>query len=682
MLASSSLSSQPPAAASALEWVLTEAQNASKVRDFAKVDELLNGFSGRIAAACEIFIHGRRPSAPVASLIVVSHRENDQLPSAIDAIAQQCPSEQWEVIFVDNGNSTLFDLGLRKLPAFVGIKPPFSLGCSAGRNAGAAHAVGHILVFLDDDGVMEKGCADALLSCLIETNAVSVRGRVLPITSRSAPHYDLGMERIPSFVDCEGVSAWRRDVFLQAGGFHPLLAGHEGIELCAKLWRHHGPLAFVYEPSAVLRHDFTSGGAAVVEKAGRYARNRALAEAGGASPFEIHAKIQELATSGKRLHASVQALRAQPSSGGVPVSIITTAYNARQFADEYSAGWKRQTQQQFQLVYVDDGSQDGTSEAIRRQWSGDDRLTLIEQSHCGRGAALNTALAAARHDICLIADADDIAVPSRIAWTVDFFSANGGSDCVSFVVFTEANLFRVGPPSLLLEDMAFRSLFDMPAAFPAFAFRRHRFPEAFDVELKGGVDCDWLRRNMEAANVQGKLVPYPAVYYRRHKNQITASHNSFQRAARAKLLEFSYGRLAGPLSDEEKRLIAILTGSRPASVSERRKLGGLVMRLLRENGRRNIHPADLLRQMLLDRLDWIGSASKETDDPQLLREKADHHIWAGEFKKARRILRKALETRNDPELRIRFLAASRYGIVRALAQLPMFGFRRATRKEE
>lgn len=659
-----------------MHWVLTQAQSASEAGEFAKANDLLSGFSTKVAAACEIVVHGERPAAPAASVIVVGHQENDKLPSAIDAIAQQCPGERWEVILVDNGNSMLFDVGRRMLPDFVGVKAPFPLGCSAGRNAGAAHAAGDVVLFLDDDGIMEHGCADALLSCMAETGAVAVRGRVLPITSRSSLHYDLGDERIPSFIDCEGVSAWVRDTFLEADGFHPLLTGHEGVELCARLWRRHGPLAFVYEPSAVLRHDFAPHGGAIAEKARRFARNKALAEAGGASPFEIHKKIQDLASTGKQLDAAIQALRTPAPSAGVPVSIITTARNARPFVDDYSAGWRRQTQQDFQLIYVDDGSDDGTADAIRKQWSGDDRLSLIEQPSRGRGAALNTALAAARHDICLIADADDIAIPSRIARTVDFFSSNAGSDCVSFVVFTEANLFRVGPPSLLVDDLGFRSLFDMPAAFPAFAFRKHRFPEAFDVELKGGVDCDWLRRNMAAADVRGKLVPYPVVYYRRHRGQITASHNPSQRAARADLLDFSYSRLAGPLSDEEKRFVTILTGGRTATPSERRKLAGWVMRLIRENDRRALYPAGPFRQALLDRVDWVRP-TPEIDNARLLREDAERHISAGEYKKARRALRQVLQMGDDPEIRARLLAANRFGIVRALARLLTAGVRQS-----
>jgi len=653
----------------ALEQVLEKAKGAFRIGDLDRASSLVEGFSTKAAAACRIVQYGPQPSErPVASVVLVSHRSHEILPHALRAIEQQCPAQKWEVILVNNGNDALFEAGRQNLSAFVGVEPPFPLGCSAGRNIGAAYATGAIVLFLDDDGTMEAGCAASIIACVQETEAVAVRGRVVPRTTRSAPHYDLGPERIPSFADCEGISAWRRDVFLEAGGFHPLLAGHEGIELCARLWPDHGPFAFVYEPSAVLVHDFAESTVASAEKASRYARNRALAESGGKRPFDIHLRMQEIAGSARQLYMSTSALRAPRPAGGAAVSVITTARNARPFVEEYSAGWMRQTQRDFQLVYVDDGSQDGTAEAIRRLWSGDSRLTLIERPAEGRGAALNAALAAARHDICLIADADDIPIPSRVARTVDFFEKNPKDDCVSFVVFTEVNLFRIGPPSPLIADMSFRSLFDMPATFPTFAFRSRRFTQAFDEGLQGGIDCDWLRRNMEEAGVSGKLVPYPLVYYRRHGGQITAKHNPVQRATRSKLLEYSFSRLAGPLSEEERRFVEILIDTRRATYSEHRLLGRWLLRVIKANDRSERYPGDLFRRTLLDRFEQIKVLPTDAQKLNLLREEAERHIQAGDYRKARRALKKALRVKGGAEIRARLRAASRFNILRRLVK--------------
>jgi glycosyltransferase involved in cell wall biosynthesis len=66
----------------------------------------------------------------------------------------------------------------------------------------------------------------------------------------------------------------------------------------------------------------------------------------------------------------------------------------------------------FELVVVDDGSQDGTAEALAGMR--DDRLRLVRRPPLGRVRALNTALAAARGRYVANLDADDIALPDRL----------------------------------------------------------------------------------------------------------------------------------------------------------------------------------------------------------------------------------------------------------------------------
>jgi glycosyltransferase involved in cell wall biosynthesis len=60
-----------------------------------------------------------------------------------------------------------------------------------------------------------------------------------------------------------------------------------------------------------------------------------------------------------------------------------------------------------QLVLVDDCSRDGTGDILKELAAGDPDLVLLQHEHNqGKGAALRTALAAARGDVVLIQDAD------------------------------------------------------------------------------------------------------------------------------------------------------------------------------------------------------------------------------------------------------------------------------------
>ena len=59
-----------------------------------------------------------------------------------------------------------------------------------------------------------------------------------------------------------------------------------------------------------------------------------------------------------------------------------------------------------QVIVVDDGSTDGTAEAVERSVAGRDCVVLLRQGHRGKGAALRAAIPHAEGAISVIQDAD------------------------------------------------------------------------------------------------------------------------------------------------------------------------------------------------------------------------------------------------------------------------------------
>ena len=123
-------------------------------------------------------------------------------------------------------------------------------------HAGAMVARGDYALFLDDDGRLSGDTVEALVSVIETYDAVAVRGRILPKepSGASAENYDLGDRIRPAIPSAEGNSIWCRDVFLEFGGFDPLLAGHEGLFLCGEMLSFYGPERFLYAPDALLLH--------------------------------------------------------------------------------------------------------------------------------------------------------------------------------------------------------------------------------------------------------------------------------------------------------------------------------------------------------------------------------------------------------------------------------------------
>lgn len=508
-----------------------------------------------------------RGTGPVTlSLIVLSHRASDRTLALLDWLGHLTLAVPHEVIIVVNGDARLRDTPLDD--QFTILDSPDNLGASAGRNLAAEVARGDYLVFIDDDGETTADSVMSLYRTARGQGAIGVRGRVRPRDPGSLvpPHYDPGPIPAPSVMEIEGLSLWQTAAFREVGGFDPLLFGFEGPELCLRLSRHYGPQAFLYEPDALLIHDFAPTREKADAKAARYAANtgylrwkglarpRILQPRGGMSPEQRAALLSCMGA--ERDFA--------PLPDGSPrVSVLTTARNAAGFLADFTNGLKRQTYPKFELVFVDDGSDDDTAQVIAKAWQGDDRLVLVRGSGAGRSAALNTALAHATCDYCVIADADDIALPRRIEWSLARLLE--GRDCVAGHMFTDESAVRGTQP---LEDrpvpIPVRAYAGMPAPFTGFAFRRDRFPLPFDESLAAGVDCDWLLRHLAAdPTITGDLMPFMCSWYRLHPGQITTNLRDLQREVSLRSVEALHRAVIPFDADRDRPILATLLGWDP-----------------------------------------------------------------------------------------------------------------------
>lgn len=97
------------------------------------------------------------------------------------------------------------------------------------------------------------------------------------------------------------------------------------------------------------------------------------------------------------------------------VSVVMPVKDGADFIGEALRSIGAQTFEDLEVVVVDDGSSDGTRAIVRRAAAVDPRIRLIEQDHRGLAGALNTGLEAARAPWIARLDADDHALPGRLA---------------------------------------------------------------------------------------------------------------------------------------------------------------------------------------------------------------------------------------------------------------------------
>jgi len=201
------------------------------------------------------------------------------------------------------------------------------------------------------------------------------------------------------------------------------------------------------------------------------------------------------------------------------VSIIVPAYNVELFLAEALASVQQQTFREFEVIVVDDGSTDRTSEIARQFVEKDARFILLRQPNAGPAAACNVALKQARGEWIAFLGADDVWLPEKLTAQLDlleqephanllftdYFLWNGQSDCGR----------RYGDPDKFPNgDVGRRLIFFDLFGTSTVMIKREILDVVgpFDVELLLAEDWDlWLRiaeRGLCAKGVRQPLTRY------------------------------------------------------------------------------------------------------------------------------------------------------------------------------
>jgi glycosyltransferase involved in cell wall biosynthesis len=107
------------------------------------------------------------------------------------------------------------------------------------------------------------------------------------------------------------------------------------------------------------------------------------------------------------------------------VTVIVAAYNGERFLSQALESVFSQEYDSFEVVFVDDGSTDGTGE-IAQSFP----VRYLHQENQGLPAARNAALRVARGEFVAFADDDDLLPPSKLTVQARFLSEHPETGCV------------------------------------------------------------------------------------------------------------------------------------------------------------------------------------------------------------------------------------------------------------
>jgi len=102
------------------------------------------------------------------------------------------------------------------------------------------------------------------------------------------------------------------------------------------------------------------------------------------------------------------------------VSVVMSVYNGQRFLSEAVQSILGQSFSDFEFVIVDDGSTDKSSEILAQYMRRDGRIRVHRQTNKGRALSLNIGMELSKGRYIARMDADDVALPNRLAEQVDF----------------------------------------------------------------------------------------------------------------------------------------------------------------------------------------------------------------------------------------------------------------------
>lgn len=105
---------------------------------------------------------------------------------------------------------------------------------------------------------------------------------------------------------------------------------------------------------------------------------------------------------------------------------VIPAYDAEQTLAASVRSVLAQTEQDFELVIVDDGSRDGTAE-VARSFESDRRVRVVQQENRGLAASRNTGIEQAAGEYVAFLDSDDLWMPTFLEATGAALDADPGA---------------------------------------------------------------------------------------------------------------------------------------------------------------------------------------------------------------------------------------------------------------
>lgn len=205
------------------------------------------------------------------------------------------------------------------------------------------------------------------------------------------------------------------------------------------------------------------------------------------------------------------------------VSVVISIFNDEKYVESALNSVLEQTYENIELVVVNDGSQQATTDILRQFASTDERIRLIEQENHGLAYSLNKGIEMAKGYYIARMDSDDWSYPQRFQKQVEFLESN--KDCVAVgslaeIIDMEGDFVHVRKVPLSREQTRRVLPNKTPFIHPSVMFRRESAIAA-GLYPKVPISQDLFFFNRLAAVGQFANIDIPLIKYRVHPKSLS-----------------------------------------------------------------------------------------------------------------------------------------------------------------
>ena len=250
------------------------------------------------------------------------------------------------------------------------------------------------------------------------------------------------------------------------------------------------------------------------------------------------------------------------------LSIVVAAYQAESTVSEAVNSALRQTFPALEVIVCDDGSTDGTADALKSFGAA---ITVIRQDNRGESAAKNRAVGRAQGDYVVVLDADDVFLPRRLEALAWLATRHPDLDILVTDAVVEADgepmrrAYHPGWPFPTTDQRT--AILDRNFVLGMCAVRRRVWVDAggFDPQLAYAADWEFWQRLIFSGSRVG-LIDEPLARYRLTRGTLSSNRIHL---VQARLEVLSRASRCGSLTAEERRVLTLATGRESRDLAHR-----------------------------------------------------------------------------------------------------------------